>query len=88
MKTRDWIKRYFTDEQAPEALIILFPYGSKEGHREVERVKRDAIIISRGSLKKLKEAVDAAIWDYRDILAGEEADPWLIGELRRWGVKE
>lgn len=44
----DWIKRYFSEEQVPEVLDILSEYGTENWHREEERVKRDAVIISRG----------------------------------------
>jgi hypothetical protein len=44
----DWVKRYFSEEQVPEVLDILSEYGTENWHREEERVKRDAVIISRG----------------------------------------
>lgn len=50
-------------------------------------MKRDAIIVSRGSLKELKAEIEIACIDYRDVLVGEEVDPWLIAELRKWSGK-
>lgn len=50
-------------------------------------MKRDAVIVSRGSLKKLKAGIEIARTDYRDVLVGEEVDPWLISELRKWSGK-
>lgn len=79
-----WIKRYFPDEERVEVLRILSEYGTEEWHREVKRVKRDALIISRGSLDKLKSAITLAKTDYRDILIGEEIDPWVIEELKKY----
>lgn len=76
-----WIKRYFTAEQIPEVMNILSEYGKESWHREAERVKRDAIILSRGSIKKLKALIELAKNDYRDVLISEEVDPWIIGEL-------
>jgi hypothetical protein len=64
----DWIKRYFAEEQLAEILDILSEYGTEEWHREEERVKRDAVIISRGSIDKLRSAVKLAKLDYRDVL--------------------
>lgn len=81
-----WIRRYFPQDQMPQALEILSGYGTESWHREQERVKRDAIIVSKGSLDALRAAVELAKTDYRDILVGEEIDPWVIGELRKYGA--
>lgn len=54
----DWIERYFSEEQIPEVLDILSEYGTESWHREEERVNRDVIIISRGSMEKLKATVN------------------------------
>jgi hypothetical protein len=79
-----WIERYFSEEQIPEVLDILNEYGTESWHREEERVKRDLIIISRGSMEKLKATLILAKNDYRDVLIGEEIDPWVIGELNKY----
>jgi hypothetical protein len=79
----DWIKRYFTAEQIPEVMNILSEYGKETWHRETERVKRDAVILSRGSIGKLKNAIELAKNDYRDVLISEEIDPWVTGELKK-----
>jgi hypothetical protein len=34
-------------------------------------------------LMALKSTMKLALWDYRDVLIGEEIDPWVIGELKR-----
>lgn len=87
--TEVWVKRYFKAEEAAAALQLLAAYGTEEWHREPDRVKRDAVIVSRGSLERLRDAVETAKTDYRDVLVGEEVDHWLIAELRKWGaVKE
>jgi len=82
MMNEFWIKRYFPEEKFAEVLDILSQYGKEEWHREEERVKRDALIISRGSLDALKSAIKLATIDYRDILIGESVDPWVIQELK------
>jgi hypothetical protein len=82
---KDWIKRYFPAEQRGEVLDILSAYGTEKWHREEERVKRDALIISRGSLQALKETIKLAREDYRDVLIGEEIDSWVISELKKYG---
>lgn len=80
-----WVNRYFDPGRSHQALAALAQYGTQSWHREPHRVKRDAIILSRGSLPALAEAVQLAMRDYREILVGEAVDPWLIGELRRHG---
>ncbi|MCX5848607.1 MAG: hypothetical protein NTW65_04080 [Deltaproteobacteria bacterium] len=80
----DWIKRYFSPEQIPEVLDILSEYGTEKWHREDQRVKRDIVIISRGSIEKLKATVMLAKNDYRDVLIGEQIDPLVIGELNKY----
>ena len=80
----DWIKRYFSEEQIPEVLDILSGYGTESWHREEDRVKRDIIIISAGSMEKLKATVMLAKNDYRDVLIGEAIDPLVIRELSKY----
>jgi N-acetylglutamate synthase-like GNAT family acetyltransferase len=80
-----WIRRYFAADEVPEAMSLLAQYGTQSWHRETRRVRRDAVIVSRGSLTALKQTLDLANRDYRDVLIGEEVDPWLIGELRKCG---
>jgi hypothetical protein len=82
----DWIRRYFSEEQLADVLDILSEYGTAEWHREEERVKRDAVIISRGSIDKLRSTIKLAMQDYRDVLIGEEIDKWVIGEIRKYGA--
>jgi hypothetical protein len=77
----DWIKKYFPAEQISDVLDVLAEYGTESWHREEERVKRDVVIISRGSMEKLKSAIMLAKNDYRDVLIGEEIDPWLMKEI-------
>jgi hypothetical protein len=79
----DWIKRYFPEEQISDVLDVLSDYGTESWHREEERVKRDIVIISRGSMEKLKTTLLLAKNDYRDVLIGEEIDPWLMKEINR-----
>ncbi len=76
-----WIRKYFPEEQVPEVLTMLSEYGTEKWHNEVERVHRDIVILSRGSMTSLRAAIDLAKTDCRDILIGEQIDPWVIGEL-------
>ena len=80
-----WIRRYYSAEQMPDVMTVLSQYGSETWHREPDRVKRDAVIVSRGRLDALKDTIRLAMQDYRDVLIGEEVDPWVIGELKKYG---
>lgn len=84
----NWIRRYFPEDQVTEALDILSAYGTEQWQREQERVKRDAVIISRGSIEKLRATVQLSMLDYRDVLIGEEIDPWVIGEISKYRAEE
>jgi hypothetical protein len=84
----DWIKRYFPEQQISEVLCILSEYGTESWHREGERVKRAAVIISGGSIEKLKATIMLAKNDYRDVLIGEEIDQWVISEINKYKVNE
>ena len=62
---------------------IIFT-GTESWYREEDRVKRDIVIISAGSMEKLKTTVMLAKNDYRDVLIGEAIDPLVIGELSKY----
>ena len=80
----DWIRRYFQEEQISQVLEILSEYGTESWQREPERVRRDAIIISRGSVDTLRSTIQLAMRDYRDVLIGEQIDNWVIGEIKKY----
>ena len=80
-----WIRRYYPEHLVPEVLDVLAQYGGETWHREPDRVKRDAIIVSRGNIDSLKDTIRLAGRDYRDVLIGEAMDPWVIGELGKHG---
>jgi len=82
----NWIRRYFSEDQIPAVKAILYEYGKEPAwQRDPVRVWRDAVIVSRGSFDGLREAVRLAKRDYREVLLGEEVDPWVIGELQKYG---
>jgi len=80
----NWIRRYFPEEQLAEVLDILSLYGTEDWHREEDRVKRDAVVISRGSPDRLRSTIQLAMRDYRDVLISEEVDAWVIGEIKKF----
>src|SRR5262245_41264460 len=57
---------------AIEARAILETYGAESWHREKWRLSLAALKMSEGNLEKLREAVEFAKKDYRDVLAAAE----------------
>ncbi len=80
----DWIRRYFPEAELKEVLDILSVYATEDWHREEERVKRDAVIISRGSLDRLRSTIKLAMIDYRALRIGEQIDKWVIGGIKKF----
>lgn len=55
-----------------ELLMLLNRYGGREGDRERERVQLAILKLSEGEPEKLRSNVEAALIDYRDVLAWAE----------------
>jgi hypothetical protein len=66
------LHRDFPGEQAGEVEAILAQYGTQYWHREVDRVRIAALRMASGDLKLLRQAIDNAKHDYRDLLATAE----------------
>ena len=59
---------------------ILDTYGSRAYDRERERVQRAIVALSAGSEDRLRDFVDVAMTDYRDVLGGQATVPPLQAE--------
>jgi hypothetical protein len=81
---KDWIRRYFSEEQLPEILEILSENGTEDRHKLEERVKRDAVMISGRSLDMLLSANKLAIINYRDELISENINKWVIKKSKKY----
>jgi hypothetical protein len=55
-----------------ELMKLLNRYGSREGDRERERVQLAILKLSEGDPEKLRSNIEAALIDYRDVLAWAE----------------
>lgn len=66
------VRRDFPDVQVADALAILAEYGPQPWHREIARVRMAALKLANGSLDGLRQAIDRAKQDYRDVLAPAE----------------
>lgn len=51
---------------------MLGEYGTDSWHRESDRVRLAALKLASGSLGKLRQAIETAKSDYRDVLAVAE----------------
>lgn len=69
----DKLRDCFPDgPSASEALALLDTYGGEPWHRERERVQLAALMQSGGDLDRLRQLVELAREDYRDVLVGAE----------------
>ena len=86
----------FATEKAEPVLAVLDRYGVESYERERERVQMAIVELSGGSEDRLRELVQAAKTDYRDILAWKQLGPLSEAEgerlqtqakalLRDWG---
>jgi hypothetical protein len=62
----------FSAADAAEALSILETYGREPSQWERDRVHLAMLMVSRGSLQRLRSAAEAAVSDFRDLLVGAE----------------
>jgi hypothetical protein len=58
----------FPADQRPAARNMLAMYGVDRHHKEVERVRRALLALSRGQLASLGHYLAVAQHDYRDVL--------------------
>jgi hypothetical protein len=63
-------RRFGEDGEAAVALIAR--YGAEPHHREPERVRTVALILADGDLDRLRQLIELADVDYRDVLAAYE----------------
>lgn len=70
---REKFNRMFgSHPESDELLQVLLQYGGREGDRERERVQLAILKLSDGDSVKLRSNVEAALLDYRDVLAWAE----------------
>jgi len=67
------IKHDYPESQHDIVVDVLGWYGDQDYQREHDRVRLAALKIADGDLEQLKQAVNTARRDYRDILAWAES---------------
>ncbi len=63
------IARDFASESSHDAMAILGEYGTDGRYPEHDRVRLAALKLAAGDIGRLREAIEAAKRDYRDVLA-------------------
>ena len=62
----------FSPEELPSVMALLQSYGTQSWQRELDRVRLALLKLSNGSLESLRQGLEVAHQDYRDILAWAE----------------
>jgi hypothetical protein len=68
----DKVRKEFPPEENDEVLEILSSYGTEDYEREKERVLLAILDLSKGKVEAVRELVDRAKKDYRDVLFWSE----------------
>lgn len=66
------VRRDFPADRVPEVLAVLEEYGHESWHRETYRVRVAVLKLAAGKFKKLRQGIENAKKDYRDVLAYAE----------------
>jgi hypothetical protein len=73
---------HFPDQDPASIMAILDTYGPDAGHPEKARVQLAVLTRSEGDLKKLREWLEVAKVDYRDVLRGAEVPGHATGKAK------
>jgi hypothetical protein len=66
------VRRDFPAERVPAVLAMLAEYGKETWHREAYRVRVAVLKLAAGSIERLRNEIEGAKCDYRDVLAAAE----------------
>lgn len=66
------VRRDFTPAQVDETLALLRTYGTQTWEPEVPRVRAAILRLAAGDMDRLRQQLDYAKRDYRDVLLGAE----------------
>jgi len=71
------VRRDFPADRVPEVLAMLGEYGTEGWHRESDRVRLAVLKLAAGSLEMLRQEIEVAKSDYRDVLVGAEYPDYI-----------
>jgi len=66
------VRRDFPSEQVAEVVAVLNEYGTESWQRETHRVRLAVLKLAAGNMEKLRQGIETAKKDYRDVLAYAE----------------
>ena len=66
------VRRDFPSERAAEVVAVLSEYGTESWQREPDRVRLAVLKLAAGNMEKLRQGIETAKQDYRDVLAYAE----------------
>jgi len=73
------VRRDFPADRVTEVLAMLDDYGRETWHRELHRVRVATLKLAAGNLKRLRQEIEGAKCDYRDVLAAAEYPGYFKG---------
>ena len=79
------IERFFPDAERMIVAELLGNYGNAPHEREAERIHLLILKISRRDVNRVRDLVEAAKRDYRDVIlwASQPSRTYIIGLLRQ-----
>jgi hypothetical protein len=85
LKVAAAIERFFPQPEATVAAELLAKYGDAPHEREAERIHLLILKISRRDVNRVRDLVDAAKRDYRDVIAwaSQRSRIYIVGLLRK-----
>lgn len=66
------VRRDFPPERVAEVIAMLNEYGSEGWQRETDRVRLAVLKLAAGNMEKVRQGIETAKQDYRDVLAYAE----------------
>lgn len=83
------VNRDFAEDQQRQATALLAQYGSEDWHREAARVRLAALKLAGGDLVRLRDQIELACRDYRDVLISAEYPEYHVRSMKgRFGRGE
>lgn len=71
------VRREFESDQVAAVMEVLSEYGTEDWHREQYRVCLAVLKLAQGNLDSLREQIEVAKCDYRDVLAYAEYPEYM-----------
>ncbi len=70
--------RDFPADNVKQVLSILGEYGVESWHRESDRVRLAVLKLAAGNMERIRQGIEVAKRDYRDVLAAAEYPSYFL----------